>query len=86
MGTIAARDCLRVIELTDQVAAALLIAVRQGIALRGNITTLHLTDAISGFFAALETSMPFIVEDRALDGLLRITVKNIQSHEWALYA
>ncbi|MEP6832065.1 MAG: aromatic amino acid ammonia-lyase [Gemmatimonas sp.] len=86
MGTIAARDCLRVIELTDQVAAALLIAVRQGIRLRGNITTLHLTNAITHFFSALESSMPFIVEDRALDGLLRTTVANIQSHEWVLYA
>ncbi len=30
MGTIAARDCLRVLELTEQVAAGLLITVRQG--------------------------------------------------------
>lgn len=85
MGTIAARDCLRVIELTDQVVAALLIAVRQGIRLRGDITTLHLTPAISNFYAALASSMPFIVEDRALDGLLRTTVAKIQSHEWTLY-
>ncbi len=34
MGTIAARDCLRVLELTEQVAAALLITVRQGVWLR----------------------------------------------------
>jgi len=34
MGTISARDCLRVIELTEQVAAALLITNRQGIGLR----------------------------------------------------
>jgi histidine ammonia-lyase len=31
MGTIAARDCLRVLELTEQVVAALLITVRQGV-------------------------------------------------------
>ena len=34
MGTIAARDCLRVLELTGQVAAALVLAVRQGLELR----------------------------------------------------
>jgi histidine ammonia-lyase len=34
MGTIAARDCLRVLELTEQVAAAMLIAARQAMALR----------------------------------------------------
>ena len=36
MGTIAARDCIRIIELTEQVAAAMLIAVIQGVELRGN--------------------------------------------------
>ena len=34
MGTIAARDCLRVLELTEQVCAAMLVAARQGVALR----------------------------------------------------
>ena len=34
MGTIAARDCLRVLELTEQVAAGLLITVRQAAWLR----------------------------------------------------
>src|SRR4249919_2813140 len=34
MGTIAARVCLRVLELTEQVAAAMLVAARQGLALR----------------------------------------------------
>ena len=34
MGTIAARDCLRVLELTEQVVAAVLIAGRQALALR----------------------------------------------------
>lgn len=86
MGTIASRDCLRVIELTDQVAASLLIAVRQGIRLRGNVTTLHLTSAVETFYGSLEGTMPFIEEDRALDGLLRNTVSQIHAQEWALYA
>ena len=37
MGTIAARDCMRVLELTEQVAAALLITVRQAVWLRCKI-------------------------------------------------
>ncbi len=86
MGTIAARDCLRVLELTEQVAASMLIAVRQGIMLRERITTRHLTEAVTDFFEALEQHMPFLVEDRALDGLLRTTVAAIQSRRWALYA
>ena len=64
----------------------MLIAVRQGILLRENLTTLHLTEAVTEFFAALEQEMPFIIEDRALDGMLRATVANIQSRHWALYA
>ena len=34
MGTIAARDCLRVLELGEQVTAALLLAAAQGVRLR----------------------------------------------------
>src|SRR5690606_16420463 len=34
MGTIAARDCLRVLQLTEQVAAAALLATAQGVELR----------------------------------------------------
>lgn len=86
MGTIAARDCLRVLELTEQVAASMLIAVRQGILLRENISTLHLTEAVTECFEQLEAHVPFIVEDRALDGLLRSTVAHIQSRHWKLYA
>lgn len=37
MGTIAARDCLRVIELTEQVVAGMLIAARQAVALRQRV-------------------------------------------------
>ena len=34
MGTIAARDCMRVLQLTEQVAAAAFLAMTQGIGLR----------------------------------------------------
>jgi len=72
MGTIAARDCLRVLELSEQVVAAMLIAARQGLALRGRIDdALKLGPALAGFQAALERRVALVVEDRALDTDLR---------------
>lgn len=86
MGTIAARDCLRVLELTEQVIAAMLVAVRQGITLRGTLTSLHLTDVLSAFVQALDAQLPLVTEDRALDGELRALVDGIRQRAWTLYA
>jgi len=86
MGTIAARDCLRVLDLTDQVLAALLVAVRQGVALRRELTPLRLAEDTATFVEALETRIPMVVEDRALDHELRFLVGAIRAREWALYA
>ena len=85
MGTIAARDALRVLELTEQVAAGLLVAVRQGLALRQQQADLALTTPITDFVAALNVDIPFIVEDRALDGELRQLVQHIRTRKWFLY-
>jgi histidine ammonia-lyase len=57
MGTIAARDCLRVLELSEQVVAALLVAARQGVWLRGRQTDLHLTEAVSSHVAMLSRTV-----------------------------
>jgi histidine ammonia-lyase len=72
MGTIAARDCLRVIELTEQVAAALLVAVRQACALRhpGGLPRRLGNGLRSGFERVVEL-VPFVGEDRRLDHDLR---------------
>ncbi|HSC80373.1 MAG TPA: aromatic amino acid ammonia-lyase [Chitinolyticbacter sp.] len=87
MGTIAARDCLRVLELSEQVAAAMLIAARQGIALRQRIdASLALTPALSKLQAALQAQIPLIVEDRALDRELMTLVEAIRAEQWELYA
>ena len=43
MGTIAARDCLRILELTEQVAAACLLACVQAVELRGGLVELGTT-------------------------------------------
>jgi histidine ammonia-lyase len=85
MGTIAARDCVRVLELTEQVVAALVIAARQGVALRGRVTPLQLSDALEAHIAELEAAVPFIEEDRALEGDLRHIMALIDRQEWRLY-
>ena len=89
MGTIAARDCLRVLELTEQVAAAMLLATVQGLALRTRQGT-HAVDRLApdarAFFTALQEGLPFINEDRALESVLRDLVKGIQSQRWSIYS
>lgn len=68
MGTIAARDCLRVLDLTDQVLAAMLITARQGLALRRRVDpSLAVPAALAAFEADLSDRVPLVVEDRALD-------------------
>ena len=74
MGTIAARDALRVLELTEQVAAAHCIACLQALRLRqrdGDIVADDLSSALAGFVAELGPLVPFIEEDRPLDTVLR---------------
>jgi histidine ammonia-lyase len=83
MGTIAARDCMRVLELTEQVAAALLMAVVQGVELRGLIPALSpqlktTVDEIRAEFSLLQT-------DRALERELRHAVALIQQQHWSVY-
>src|SRR5690606_26318061 len=78
MGTIAARDCLRVIELVEQVAAALLVTARQGIALRrAREDGARLSAAAEAMVADLGARIPLVVEDRALDGELRLLLEAI---------
>jgi histidine ammonia-lyase len=87
MGTIAARDCLRVLELTEQVAASLLVTARQGIALRRRLQPdLTMTPVLTDMYADLESRVPLVVEDRALDGELRALLAEIRAESWELYA
>ncbi len=88
MGTIAARDCLRILQLTEQVLAATLLASVQGIRLRiindelskDSLTAdvAAMVDDVSSFFELLE-------EDRPTDKLLRQTISYIQEERWDLY-
>ena len=80
MGTIAARDCLRVLELTEQVCAAMLIAARQGLALRGA----PLSGALQAFAGDLDRRVAFVAEDRALDTDLVALLVAIRERAWSL--
>ena len=85
MGTIAARDCLRVLELTEQVCAAMLVAARQGVALRCAQDDVVPSAALQPFQADLERRIAFVAEDRALDGDLIALLTALRAREWALY-
>ncbi|RYE73355.1 MAG: histidine ammonia-lyase, partial [Oxalobacteraceae bacterium] len=86
MGTIAARDCVRVLELTEQVAAALLVAVRQGVWLR---TRMPGTEAAPAPVAAMAElvgqDVAPLVEDRRLDTELRVLLERIRGQAWPLF-
>lgn len=88
MGTISARDCLRIVELTEQVVAAMLIAARQGIELRQRVAgpQSELRDEPASMYEDLRQRIPLIEEDRALDGELRALLDDIRGERWALYA
>jgi histidine ammonia-lyase len=86
MGTIAARDCLRVLELSEQVVAAMLIAARQGLTLRQRLdASARAGPALAAMHADLESRLALLVEDRALDGELQRLLSALRRREWSLY-
>lgn len=83
MGTIAARDALRVLELTEQVAAAHTIACAQALKLRlrsGDVTAAQFGPGV----AALLELCPLIEEDAPLDKRLAELTRAIAQREWRL--
>ena len=87
MGTIAARDALRSLELTEQVAAATLIAANQGVWLRQRqVGSRALPAPLAHMHAALGEDFPPVIEDRALEGELRLCLGRIRAQHWRLYA
>ena len=88
MGTIAARDCLRVLQLSEQVAAAETLAVTQAIELRRRAAGRRgeqLADGPAGFLASVRETCAFLEEDRALEPELRQALSLIQQRHWPLY-
>jgi histidine ammonia-lyase len=86
MGTIAARDCLRVLELTEQVVAALLITVQQGVWLRRKVApSMSPEPSVQAMVDALSADVRVIEEDRRLDPDLRLLLQRIRARAWKLY-
>jgi len=83
MGTIAARDCLRILELTEQVAVAALLAVVQGVELRGNVGML--SPQLQNTVKQLRQVSPFLQTDRALEQELRVCLQLTRDQHWQLY-
>lgn len=91
MGTIAARDCLRVLQLTEQVASALLVAVHQAVKIRlnrGELIQKQLgggANSMAFFIESLSDDIPFVSEDLSLENTLRTLICRIQDRYWMLY-
>jgi histidine ammonia-lyase len=88
MGTIAARDCLRVLELTEQVAAALTLAGVQGVVLRqrSGVEQAALRPEVESFMRSVAKHSAFLDEDRPLESELRRMTGLIRQGHWELYA
>ena len=88
MGTIAARDCLRVLTLTEQVFAAHLLATTQAIQLRiqqNEVESTHLSQPILNMMDDILKEFDMVIEDRPLEMDLRKFLNKIQQQSWALY-
>jgi histidine ammonia-lyase len=88
MGTIAARDCLRVLQLSEQVAAAETLAVTQAIELRRRASGRHgeeMAGEPTAFLTSVRESFAFLEEDRPLEPELRRVLTLIQRRHWPLY-
>ncbi|MCH9691956.1 MAG: aromatic amino acid ammonia-lyase [Gammaproteobacteria bacterium] len=88
MGTIAARDCIRVLQLTEQVAAAALMMAWQGVQLRlraGTVDNKNLSSQLCMTLQQVAEKFSLLQEDRALEHDLRYFVKLIQQRHWRLY-
>ncbi len=88
MSTISARDCVRVLELTEQVAAAVLLAAVQALEIRlraGELDDNHLLPTLLEMKDSVFSDFEFLTEDRPLDGELRCFTSMIQNRAWNLY-
>ena len=88
MGTIAARDALRVLTLTEQVAAACLLAAVQGVELRlarPTPLTRPLGTALADMVVQVRAEFAPLLEDRALEPELRALIARIRQRHYPLY-
>ncbi|MNL33262.1 Histidine ammonia-lyase [compost metagenome] len=88
MGTIAARDCIRSLELSEQVAAAAAFASAQALNLRmisGELDKETVGSTLTHFMQSTLSEAAFVEEDRPLDKNLRHLVEQIKNRKWELY-
>ncbi|PLW67658.1 HAL/PAL/TAL family ammonia-lyase [Pseudohalioglobus lutimaris] len=88
MGTIAARDCQRVLELVEQVLAAGMLVGWQGVQLRLRDSELAERDLRPSLRKCLEQTgmrFEFLQEDRPLEADLHRAVACIHERYWTLY-
>lgn len=88
MGSISARDCLRVLELSEQVAAAALLGATQALELRLRARQLdeaHLVPEVLDMKNDVMAAFELVAEDRPLDSDLRNFTNKIVAREWSLY-
>lgn len=83
MGTIAARDCLRILELTEQVAAACLLACAQAVELRGGLA--ERGAGLQQTVQSLREHVSPLGSDRAMEQDLRTCLALIRQQHWSLY-
>lgn len=84
MGTIAARDCMRTLVLTEQVASAALICFSQAIELRiraGQLNVEMLSERQQKTLACVHRHFEFVDQDRALEPDLRAILDMIHRQE-----
>jgi histidine ammonia-lyase len=78
MGTIAARDCIRVLDLVENVIAALCIAIRQAIQFRENEQQeLDISEKAKDFLQLIKQDVDYIEEDVFLEPILRKVLSTI---------
>lgn len=81
MGTIAARDAIRVLTLTEQCMAALLFATTQALWLRerqGELVIQELSAALQATLTAMARDFTLVEEDRPLENELRALLARLQ--------
>jgi histidine ammonia-lyase len=71
MGTIGARHACRILELTEQILAATLIAGVQAAELRVELSGVEIPDGLRAIVADVRRIVSPVVEDRPLEGELR---------------
>lgn len=88
MGTIAARDCQRLLTLTEQVLAAGILMSWQAVQLRlqaGDLLHSDLQAQIRDSLTQTSEYFAFVEEDRELDKALHETMARIRQSYWSLY-